>query len=62
MKPTEEQINKSYDFMANVFIKQAPRIPSFEEIYGDGSIHGFNKEMAAKMYEIIIKIIEEDFK
>lgn len=51
------QIEKSYDYMVAIFQKQSPRIPSFIECYGDGSIHAFEKSLAESVYKEIINYI-----
>lgn len=56
MKNTEEnkesQIEKSYNYIAAVTIKQG-RLLSKELLYGDGSIHGNNKQIFEAVYNSI---------
>ena len=52
----DAQLSKSYDYITAIFIAQQPRIPSSYECYGDGSIHGYNKEVFINVYAIILEL------
>lgn len=46
------QAEKTYDYIVNVTITQG-RLLSKRELYGDGSIHGFDKETFEYIYATI---------
>ena len=55
----DAQLNKSYDYIAAIFIAQQPRTPSLYECYGDGSIHGYNKALFANVYILILEAVSK---
>lgn len=52
-----QQIEKSYDYITNIFTKQG-RVIAFELCYGDGSIHGeLTKEEVRTVYNHMVEFI-----